>query len=244
LHGGFEGFNQKIWNAEIISEETPKVCFSCESKDGEMGYPGNMTLSVTFTVTDDNILRLEYSATSDKDTVANFTNHAYFNPNGINGGDATTLNLQVNADKITATDDCLIPYDYMDVQDTPFDFRTLSKIGDRLDSEHQQIKLVGGGIDHNFVLGMTKEYRHASTLKSDETGIEIKCYTDMPGVQIYTSNFLGCDLGKGGKGLYKHQGVCMETQFFPDSPNHKEYPSCVLKAGDTFKTVTEYHFSK
>ncbi len=244
LHGGYEGFNQKIWDVEILSQETPKVCFSCESKDGEMGYPGNMKLSVIFTVTDDNILRLEYSATSDKDTVANFTNHAYFNPNGFDGGDATTLLLQVNADKITAADDSLIPYDYMDVEGTPFDFRSLVKVGDRLDSDHPQVKLVGGGIDHNFVLGMTREFRHASTLKSEKTGIEIQCFTDLPGVQIYTSNFLGCELGKGGVNLYKHQGICMETQFFPDSPNHPEYPSCLLKAGDTFDSVTEYKFLK
>ncbi len=244
LHGGYQGFNQKIWETEVISEDTPSVRFSCQAADGEMGYPGNMTVSVTFTVTDYNVLKLEYSATTDKDTVVSLTNHAYFNPNGFDGGDATTILMQINSDKITAADDCLIPYDYMNVEGTPFDFRQMTKVGNRLDSDHAQIKLVGGGIDHNFVLGMNREYRHASTLKSEETGIEIKCYTDLPGVQIYTSNFLGCDCGKGGKNLYKHQGICMETQFFPNTPNMPEYPSCVLKANETFKSVTEYKFSK
>ena len=150
----------------------------------------------------------------------------------------------INSDRITATDDCLIPYDYMNVENTPFDFRKMTKVDNRLDSDHPQIKLVGGGIDHNFVLGMTREFRHASSLKSEETGIEIQCYTDLPGVQIYTSNFLGCNCGKGGVNLYKHQGICMETQFFPNSPNMPEYPSCVLKAGETFHSVTEYKFSK
>lgn len=244
LHGGYVGFNQKVWDAEIISEDTPKVCFSCTSADGEMGYPGNMKISVTFTVTDDNSLKLEYSATTDKDTIVNLTNHTYFNPNGFDGGDATTLLLQVNGDKITVADDCLIPYDYMNVEGTPFDFRVMTKVGSRLDSDHPQVKLVGGGIDHNYVLGMTREFRCASILKSEETGIEIKCFTDLPGVQIYTSNFLGCDMGKGDVNLYLHQGICMETQFFPNSPNTPEYPSCVLKAGETFETVTEYKFSK
>lgn len=244
LHGGFQGFNQKNWNAEVISEETPAVRFSCEAEDGEMGYPGNMKISVTFTVTDDNVLQLKYFATTDKDTVLSLTNHAYFNPNGFDGGNATTLFMQINSEKITATDECLIPYDYMNVEGTPFDFRTLTKIGDRFNSEHPQIKLVGGGIDHNFVLGMTREFRHAATLKSEETGIEIKCSTDLPGVQIYTSNFLNCNDGKSGVNLYKHQGICMETQFFPNSPNVPEYPSCVLKAGEVFESVTEYKFTK
>lgn len=242
LHGGFVGFNQKIWDCEILEEETPKVRFSCEAADGEMGYPGNMKISVEFTVADDNALNLRYNATTDKDTIVNLTNHTYFNPNGFDGGNATTLNVQINSDKIIAADDCLIPCGFMDVEGTPFDFIKMTKVEDRFNSDHQQIKLVGGGIDHNYVLGMTREFRHAATLKSDETGIEIKCFTDLPGVQIYTSNFLGCDMGKGGVNLYKHQGICMETQFFPDSPNNPEYPSCVLKAGETFESVTEYRF--
>ncbi len=243
LHGGYQGFNQKIWDVEIISESTPKVRFSCKSEDGEMGYPGNMNISVTFTVTDENSLKLEYYADTDKDTVVNLTNHAYFNPNGVDGGDATTVSMQVNADKITAIDSSFIPCDYMDVEGTPFDFRTLTKVGDRLDSNHPQIK-IAGGIDHNYVLGMTREVRHAATLKSEETGIEIKCFTDLPGVQVYTSNFLGCNIGKDGINLYKHHGICLETQFFPNSPNTPEYPSCTLKAGETFKSVTEYKFTK
>ncbi len=243
LHGGFVGFNQKIWDVEVVSQDTPKVRFSCTADDGEMGYPGNMKINVTFTVTDDNVLKLEYFATTDKDTIVNMTNHAYFNPNGFDGGDATTIQMQINAEKITAADECLIPYDYLNVEGTPFDFRTLTKVGNRLDSEHPQIKLVGGGIDHNFVLGMDRKFRHAATLKSEETGIEIKCFTDLPGVQIYTANFLDCNCGKGGINLYKHQGICMETQFFPDSPNHPEYPSCTLKAGETFESVTEYRFT-
>ena len=244
LHGGFEGFDKKIWDAEIISEDTPQVRFSCTSADGEMGYPGKLDVSVIFTVADDNTLRLEYNAKSDKDTVINLTNHTYFNPNGFDGGNSKTLLVQINSDKITAIDDNMIPYDYLDVEGTPFDFRTLTKVGDRYDSDHSQITLVNGGIDHNYVLGMTREMRHAATLKSEETGIEIKCFTDLPGVQIYTSNFLGCDQGKGGVNLYKHQGICMETQFFPDSPNHSEYPTTTLKAGDTYESVTEYRFSK
>jgi aldose 1-epimerase len=113
-----------------------------------------------------------------------------------------------------------------------------------LDSDHQQITLVNGGIDHNYVLGMDRTFRYAAKLYSEETKIAVNCYTDLPGVQVYTSNFLGTDSGKGGVNLYKHQGVCLETQFFPDSPNHSEYPSCVLKAGEEYKSVTEYRIVK
>lgn len=243
LHGGKIGLNQKIWKAETVSENPPSVKFSQKLADNEEGYPGNMDISVTFTVVGSSF-SIKYEAVSDKDTVFNPTNHTYFNINGYDGEDILSTTLKIDADRITPVDNMLIPTgEYLYVKGTPFDFGAPKKIGEEINSDHPQMK-IGGGYDHNFVLGETREMRHAVTAHSDISGITLDCSTDMPGIQLYTSNFLSQKNGKGGIDLHKHQGFCLETQFFPDSPNHPEFPSATLKKGEKFTSVTEYTLSR
>ena len=245
LHGGVHGFDKKVWEAAVLDEgDEPRLRLSAVSEDGEEGYPGRLTVSVTLTVTADNTLRLSYEAASDKDTVLNLTNHAYFNLNGYDGGDVLDTVLTIHADAITPVDDRLIPTgELLPVKGTPFDFRKGQTIGAALAASHPQLK-IGGGVDHNFVLGDNRRLRHAVHAVSPRSGLAVDCWTDLPGVQVYTANFLGEDAGKGGINLYRHQGFCMETQFFPDSPNHPEFPSTRLKAREAFHSVTEYRFTK
>ncbi len=243
LHGGNAGFDKKVWTSQVLSDgDAPAVRLSIVSEDGEEGYPGRLDVAVTMTVTAENVLRLAYEARSDKDTVVNLTNHAYFNLNGWDGGDIRDTKLTVYADSITEADEGLIPTGrLLPVEGTPFDFRNGKAIGEALDADHPQI-LCAGGIDHNFVLGTDRSRRHAVHAVSPRSGIELDCYTDLPGIQIYTANALNETAGKGGVKLYKNQGFCLETQFFPDSPNRQAFPSAALKAGELFASVTEYAF--
>ena len=245
LHGGVHGFDKKVWEAAVLDEgDEPCLRLSMVSADGEEGYPGRLTVSVTLAVTADNTLRLSYEAASDKDTVLNLTNHAYFNLNGYDGGDVLDTVLTLHADAITPVDDRLIPTgELLPVEGTPFDFRKGQTIGAALAASHPQLK-IGGGVDHNFVLDDNRRLRHAVHAVSPRSGLAVDCWTDLPGVQVYTANFLGEDAGKGGINLYRHQGFCMETQFFPDSPNHPEFPSTRLKAGEAFHSVTAYRFTQ
>ena len=239
LHGGDCGFSHRLSKGAEVGDNAVK--FTINSPDGEGGYPGNLTMSVTFEVKCDT-LSLKYDAVSDKDTIMNFTNHAYFNlgaPNNL-----TTL-LQIKADAITPVDGRLIPTgEIMDVTGTEFDFRTAKPIGDGIEGGHPQIGLCGG-YDHNFVLGDKKEYRKdVITAFCPESGITLTCSTDLPGVQLYTSNMLDEPAGKGGKPLTKFYAFCLETQFWPDTPNKPGFPSCLVKAGEHFSGVTEYSFKK
>ena len=245
LHGGVHGFDKKVWAASVLDEgDEPSLRLSITSADGEEGYPGRLEVSVTVTAAADNTLRLSYEAQSDKDTVLNLTNHAYFNLNGYDGGDVLDTALTIHADAITPVDDLLIPTgELLPVEGTPFDFRAGQTIGAALAASHPQLE-IGGGVDHNFVLGSERAMRQAIRAVSPRSGIAVECWTDMPGVQVYTANFLGEDAGKGGVPLYRHQGFCMETQFFPDSPNHPAFPSTLLQAGETFRSVTEYRFAR
>lgn len=244
LHGGARGFDKKLWTAEVLEEgDAPSVRLSLVSEDGEEGYPGRLEVSVTVTLEGD-ALRFAYRASGDKDTVVNLTNHAYFNLNGWDGGDVLDTVLTVEADAITPVDGRLIPTgELLPVEGTPFDFRGGKPIGEALRGRHPQLD-IGGGVDHNFVLGTDRAFRHAVRAASPRSGLAVDCFTDLPGVQIYTANSLEEEAGKGGVRLYPHQGFCMETQFFPDSPNQPAFPSTVLKAGETFSSVTEYRFSR
>ncbi len=239
LHGGFVGFSHRLYKGEKTGDNAVK--FTMVSPDGEGGFPGNLTMSVTFSVENDT-LKLFYEAQSDKDTVVNFTNHAYFNLGSKNN---LTTELCIKADAITPVDELLIPTgEYMDVTGTEFDFRTSKPIGKDIEGAHPQLAL-GGGYDHNFVLGDKVEYKKdCITAYCPESNIKLSCSTDMPGVQLYTSNVLDEPCGKGSKPLTKFYAFCLETQFFPDSPNQPSFPSATLKAGDKFTSVTEYSFSK
>ncbi len=244
LHGGTEGFDKRLWNADILSEGgEPSVRFSLTSEDGDMGYPGRLEVSVTFTVRADNALELAYRAVSDKDTVLNLTNHAYYNLNGYDGGSILDNVLTIDANAITPVDDKLIPTgELLAVEGTPFDFRGGKPIGQDMDDPLPQLRL-GGGFDHNYVLNGTG-FRRVLSAFAPKTGIRMDCLTDQPGVQLYTANGLKQAVGKGGVALYRHQGFCLETQHYPDSPNHANFPSTTLKAGETFESVTRYAFSK
>lgn len=244
LHGGVHGFDKKVWNAQVLEKgDAPSLRLSTVSDDGEEGYPGRLEVSVTVTVSADNVLRLAYEARSDADTVVNLTNHVYFNLNGWDGGDVLDTVLTVAADAITPVDEMLIPTGELSpVEGTPFDFRQGQSIGAAQAYDHPQLR-INSGLNHNFVLGQERQMRQAVHAFSPRSGIAVDCRTDLPGVQIYAANFLDEEAGKGGIKLYRHQGFCMETQFFPDSPNHPAFPSTVLKAGDIFRTVTEYAFT-
>lgn len=244
LHGGAVGFDKKMWDMEIIDAAIPTLRATTTAAHGEEGFPGNMEIAVTFSVTADNTLSIRYNATSDKDTVANFTNHAYFNLNGYDGGDILDTEVIMDAYAYTPADGDLIPTgEIRPVDGTPFDMRTQKTWGEVILCDHPEIKACDG-VDHNFVIAdKAGELRRAMYAKSPKSGIAVTCCTDLPGIQIYTANTLKMPFGKGGP-MTKYQGFCMETQFFPDSPNHPQFPSTVLKAGETFETVTTYTFEK
>ncbi len=241
LHGGMEGFDKRVWTVGDLCENSVEL--QLVSPDGDMGYPGELTLSVRYTIEDNNTLALAYHAVCDKDTVFNPTNHTYFNLNGCDGDTILDIELCINADTITPVDELLIPTgEQMAVDGTAFDFRVAKPIGRDIHDNHPQM-LLGGGYDHNFCLGETCEYRHAVSAFAPRTGIRMDCYTTEPGVQLYTSNFLESPTGKCGP-MVQYQGFCLETQHFPDSRNQPTFPSAVLKAGDTFESLTRYTFTK
>lgn len=244
LHGGAVGFDKKTWEIEVLDHSTPTVCATIHAADMEEGFPGNLTLSVTFCVTDENALSIRYRATSDKDTITNFTNHAYFNLNGDDGGDILDTVVTVHADAYTPVDAGLIPTgEIVSVENTPFDLRTPQTWGDVIHSDHPAIRACNG-VDHNFVLSdYTGALRKAMHAYSPHTHIAVTCYTDLPGIQIYTDNGEAQPVGKHGV-IGAYNGFCMETQFFPDSPNQPAFPSCVLKAGDVFESTTVFAFDK
>jgi len=245
LHGGTRGFDKRVWKQEETDSDSPAVRFTLLSPDGDQGYPGNMFASVTFTLTDDNRLRIEYSATTDKTTIVNLTNHTYFNLAGAGNGTIKNHIVTIHADKYLPVDDALIPTgELKDVADTPFDFTNPTPIGAHLAE-------TGGkpvGYDHCYVLNHSlRGFLTGSTLAAEvedpSSGRTLSVYTDQPGVQFYTGNFLDGTLkGKGGKIYHQYDGFCLETEHFPDSPNHPDFPSTVLKPGDIFSSATIFDF--
>jgi aldose 1-epimerase len=247
LHGGVKGFNKALWTAKTLSaKDGQSLELSYLSKDGEEGFPGNLKVTVVYTFTDENALRISYSATTDKKTVVNLTNHSYFNLAGQGSGDILGHLLMIEADKFTPVDKGLIPTgELRDVAGTPFDFRKATAIGARINQDDQQLKL-GGGYDHNFVLRRSPGAGEslAARVVEPATGRVMEVWTTEPGVQFYTGNFLdGTVTGKGGVTYPKRSALCLETQHFPDSPNQPEFPSVVLEPGKRYHTVTTYKFS-
>jgi aldose 1-epimerase len=242
LHGGKRGFDKVVWAGEKIDGQT--VEFSYLSKDGEEGFPGNLSAHVRFSLSDSNALKIEYSATTDKDTVVNLTNHSYFNLAGQGNGDVLKQQLSIDADRITPTDTGLIPTgDLAPVEGTPFDFRQMHDIGLHIAADDEQIR-TSHGYDMNFVLTKQDGLRHAASAYDPASGRAMDVWTTEPGVQLYTSNgWNGSLAGKGGKKYPRFGAFCLETQHFPDSPNKPAFPSTVLKPGDTYHTTTEYRFS-
>lgn len=240
LHGGPHGFNNVVWKARGIKNG---VELTYVSRDGEAGYPGTLTAVVTYTLIDSS-LRIEYSATTDKDTVLNLTNHSYFNLTG-NAADVLGHQLTLHASRFTPVDAMLIPTgELKSVASTPFDFRKATAIGAGIDGADEQLQR-GHGYDHNWVLDHANgKLAEAAVLYDSVSGRVLRVLTDQPGIQFYSGNFLdGTIKGKGGVAYQHRTGVCLETQHFPDSPNHPSFPSTELKPGKKFHSVTVFNFS-
>jgi aldose 1-epimerase len=241
LHGGIRGFDKVVWGAKQIPDG---VELTYVSKDGDQGFPGTLTATVRYTLSG-SALRIEYSATTDKDTVLNLTNHSYFNLAGQGKGDVLGHVLKIDASRITPVDATLIPTgDLKSVDGTPFDFRTPHLIGERINANDPQLVL-GHGYDHNFVLDHPAgQLAEAAEVYEPTTGRILQVLTTEPGVQLYTGNFLdGSITGKEGRVYSRRFAFCLETQHFPDSPNHASFPSTELKAGQTFHSETVFQFS-
>lgn len=244
LHGGYKGVHFAAWEAQTNGDNT--ITFSYILPDKHEGFPGNIAMTVTYTLTDDNALEIAYKATTDKKTVVNLTNHAYFNLNGEGSGTILDHRLQIFADRFTPVDSTLIPTgDLTPVKGTPFDFTTAKAIGRDIEVEDTQLAY-GEGYDHNFVLSGNKVdgLTHAATLVGDKSGIKMDIYTEEPGLQFYSGNFMSEKVTlKNGKKDSFRTGLCLETQHFPDSPNQTAFPSTVLAPGETYQTKSVYKFT-
>jgi aldose 1-epimerase len=245
LHGGKIGFNKRWWEAQDVSTKTaPALQLEYLSKDGEEGYPGNLSVRVTFTLTDADELQIAYRAITDKKTVLNLTNHSYFNLAG--SGTILDEKLMIAADKFSPVDSGMIPTgEARSVVGTPFDFLKPTVIGARIEENDEQLKL-GSGYDHNWILNSkgSATPTFAASVTDPRSGRKLEVWTTEPGIQIYTSNFLdGTVKGKGGTAYVQHSAICLETQHFPDSPNHPAFPSTELLPGAKFWSETIYKFS-
>ena len=242
LHGGIRGFDKRMWKVEPVESEIPAVRFSRLSPDGEEGYPGNLYATVTFSLSDDNRLRIAYQATTDKSTIINLTNHTYFNLAGQGNGTILEQVLTLQAKSFLPVDATLIPTgEILSVEGTPWDFLTPTPIGAHL-------KEAGGkpvGFDHNYILkkGFFTRTAVAAVVEEPKSGRTLTITTDQPGIQFYSGNFLdGTVIGKGGKPYRQYTGFCLEPQHYPDSPNQPSFPSVILRPGETYKTTSDYTF--
>ena len=247
IHGGPQGFNKRLWTAKDVSTNKGKaLALTYLSLDSEEGFPGNLSVQVVYTLTDENELSIGYSATTDKDTVVNLTNHSYFNLAGQGNGDILEHQLMIRGDRITPVDATLIPTgELRPVNGTPFDFTHSTVIGARINQDDPQLKL-GHGYDHNWVL--TPSEKGSPSLAAEaydpKSGRVLQVLTTEPGLQLYTGNFLdGTIHGKGGKVYNRRYAFCLETQHFPDSPNHPTFPSTELKPGQKYSSTTIFKFS-
>jgi aldose 1-epimerase len=245
LHGGVDKtFNKVVWDAEPLKGKAG-VAFTYLSKDGEEGFPGNLKVKVTYTLTDENALVINYEATTDKATPINLSQHSYFNLGGEGSGDILNTELMLNADRFTPVDKTLIPTgELRPVKGTPFDFTTSTRMGARIDDTYDQMVL-GHGYDHNFILNRKGDgLTLAARAYEPTSGRVLEVSTTQPAVQFYTGNFLdGTVTGKHGHVYKRRNGFCLETQHYPDSPNHPDFPTTILKPGETFHSETVFKFS-
>jgi aldose 1-epimerase len=247
LHGGAVGFSKKIWTVDgtKVTKNGPAITLSLISKDGEENYPGTVKLTVVYTLTNKNELSIVYTGTTDKTTVLNPTNHSYFNLSGDMNNTILDHEIMIAADKMTPVDRGLIPLGNLaDVAGTPMDFRTAKKVGKDIDATNDQLK-IAGGYDHNWVINnYDKKVKLIATVLEPKSGRLMNVFSDQPGVQFYTGNFLdGRAKGKEGVMYKKRSGLCLEAQHFPDSPNRPEFPTTLLKPGEIYHQTTIYKFT-
>lgn len=245
LHSGTNGFDKRKWEVKAVDEEKNSITFALNSPDGDEGFPGNFQVCVTYTLTDENEIRLHYEATSDADTVANLTNHTYFNLAGHDSGSIEGQELQILADAFTPVRDSqAIPTgEITPVAGTPMDFTEAKTIGRDIEADFGQMKYVGG-YDHNYVLSdRTGEWKKMAEAYCEKTGIVMEAFTDCCGVQFYAGNFITDQTGKGGVHYGKRHGFCLESQYYPNAINQEGFPKPLLKAGETYDSTTSYRFS-
>lgn len=245
LHSGFEGFHQRVWEGNAYEGELgTSLEFTYHSVDKDQGFPGNLDVKVTYTLTDDDSLIIEYYGVSDADTILNLTNHSYFNLSGHDSGDILKHKVWIDSDYVTESDTESIPTGkLLAVKDTPMDFNQIKSIGKDINSDYYQIAQ-SNGYDHNWVLKTKKgEVSLVARMEDKYSSIGMEVFTDMPGMQFYTANFLdGTEFGKGGQLYQQNSGACFETQFYPNSMNIPDFPSPILRAGEEYKYTTVYKF--
>ena len=241
LHSNGE-LSHKVWKYESSGENY--VSLTTDRRDGVGGYPGNMNFTVKFTLTDDNKIKIEYRAVSDKKTYINLTNHSYFNLSGFAGGSILDTKIKIDADYFTPVDEFSIPKGKLkEVEGKAFDFREFHKIGERIENDCRQLKNTHG-YDHNFCINnYDGSLRKCAEAVDEKSGIKLEVFTTLPGVQFYTGNFLNGTIGKDGKPMKKRTGFCFETQYYPDTPNNPSFPSCLFDAGQEYTSETCYLFS-
>ncbi len=240
LHSGLDFYSFRIWDVKDTTENS--ITFSLHSPDGDQGYPGTLDIDVTYTLTDENEIKIDYYGVPDQDTIINMTNHSYFNLDGHASGDILEHEVWMDADTFTRANEVSIPTgEYTPVEGTPMDFRTKKTVGRDINEPYEAL-IYGKGYDHNWVLNNDGKLAKVAELSAKVSGIQMEVYTDLPGVQIYTANYVENEKGKGGVIYQPRQGICFETQYFPDAINHPNFPSPVCKAGEAYRTTTIYKF--
>lgn len=240
LHSGPDYYQKRIWQVEVYEKD--RITFLLHSPDGDQGYPGAVDMRVTYRTEEDNTLSIHYEAVPDKDTVINMTNHSYFNLNGHDSGSVLGHKVKLDADFFTPSDAESVPTgEIRSVDGTPMDFRAEKTLGSEIDGDYEPLRF-GGGYDHNWVLKNEGRFAKVAEVMSETSGIKMEVYTDLPGIQIYTANYLNHEPGKDGAFYERRSAVCLETQFFPDSIHHENFQSPICKKGEKYDTRTSYRF--
>lgn len=240
LHSGLDFYSFRVWDVKNMDENS--ITFYLNSPHMDQGYPGEVQIDVTYTLTEDNQVRIDYLAVPEEDTIINLTNHSYFNLDGHDSGNVLAQQMWIDADSYTETDACSIPTGkVLQVENTPMDFRQKKAIGAEIDTEYEAV-ILGRGYDHNWCLNNGGKLAKVAELTSEESGITMEVYTDLPGVQIYTANYVENETGKDGVVYEKRQGVCFETQYYPDALHHENFQSPVFGKEKLYRTTTAFKF--
>lgn len=240
LHSGLDFYSKRMWKVEEADEK--HIMLTLDSPDGDQGYPGALVMKVTYSLDEENTLMIHYEAEPDQDTIINMTNHSYFNLNGHKSGDVLNHTLWLNADAFTPADAASIPTgEIRSVEGTPMDFRTDKTIGKDIEADYEPL-VFGKGYDHNWVLKNEGEFDKVAEVAGDESGIHMSVLTDLPGVQIYTANFLDGEKGRDGAVYEMRDAICLETQYYPDAIHHENFPGPICKKGEKYDTRTAYRF--